>query len=148
MRRIPLATMAWLPAALFSTAVLAQPAPATGTAGKAATDTSTPAPAPAPAPAPPAGGPAMAPGGPGTGGGMGAGPGMGRNPRRGPALMTPAEREEYQGRMRSMKTYSECVAYQKEHRKLLEQRAKERGAALPPQRMNPCDQMRSRGLLK
>ena len=147
MRWIPLATMAWLPAALFSTAVLAQSAPATGTAGKAVTDTSTPAPAPAPAqaPPPPSGGPGM---GPGAGGAKGAGPGMGRNPRRGAALMTPAEREEYQGRMRSMKSYNECVAYQNDHRKLMEQRAKERSVTLPPQRMNPCDQMRSRGLLK
>jgi hypothetical protein len=51
--------------------------------------------------------------------------------------------------MLSMKTYDQCVAYQGEHRKLIEQRAKERGVPAPPApRMNPCDRLRARGQFK
>ena len=63
-------------------------------------------------------------------------------------LMTPEERTEHQNKMRSMKTYEECTAYQQEHRKLMEQRAKEKGATLPTPRMNACDRMKARGLIK
>jgi hypothetical protein len=63
-------------------------------------------------------------------------------------LMTPEERTEYQSKMRGMKTYDECKAYQDEHRKLMEQRAKDKGITLPAPRMNPCDRMKARGLIK
>jgi hypothetical protein len=63
--------------------------------------------------------------------------------------MTQDERADYQSKMLSMKSYDQCVAYQSEHRKLIEKRAKERGVAAPPApRMNPCDRLRARGQFK
>ena len=64
-------------------------------------------------------------------------------------LMTPEERIEHQNKMRSFKTYDECKAYQEEHHKQMEARAKEKGVTLPP--MGPrygCDNMKARGYIK
>jgi hypothetical protein len=64
-------------------------------------------------------------------------------------LMTPEERIEHQNKMRSFKTYEECKAYQEEHHKQMEARAKEKGVTLPP--MGPrygCDNMKARGYIK
>lgn len=64
-------------------------------------------------------------------------------------LMTPEERIEHQTRMRSFKTYEECKAYQEQHHKQMEERAREKGVTLPP--MGPghgCDNMKARGYLK
>lgn len=80
-----------------------------------------------------------------------AGPGRYRfqqNNTPGWTLMTPAERTEYQGKMRSAKTYDECKAIQAEHRATIEARAKEKGVTLNTPRYNACDQMRTRGFLK
>lgn len=78
------------------------------------------------------------------GGGMG--PGGGRGAARwgsdftpGWALMTPQERTEHRDRMRAMKTYEECKAYQEQHHALMAARAKERGqATLPQPRRDAC----------
>jgi len=84
------------------------------------------------------------------GAGMGAGAGMGPGGQRGMArwgsevtpgwsLMTPAERNEHRERMRSMKTYEECKAYQAEHHEQMAARAKERGGKpLPQPRRDGC----------
>jgi hypothetical protein len=64
-------------------------------------------------------------------------------------LMTPEERIEHQNKMRSFKTYDECKAYQEEHHKQMEARAKEKGVTMPP--MGPrygCDNMKARGYIK
>ena len=68
---------------------------------------------------------------------------------RGWQLMTPAERTEHQTKMRGFKTYDECSAYQEEHHKQMEVRAKEKGVTLPA--MEPhygCGNMKARGYLK
>ena len=97
----------------------------------------------------------MAQPGPGMGGpGMG-GPGKGWSGWKwnsstvpGWQLMTPAERTEHQNKMRSMKTYDECKAYHEEHRKLMEQRAKDKGVTLMTPRRNPCDMMKAREIIQ
>ncbi|MGQ9862792.1 MAG: hypothetical protein ACUVSD_12390 [Thiobacillaceae bacterium] len=63
-------------------------------------------------------------------------------------LMTPAERTEFQTRMRAAKTYDECKAIQAEHHAAVEARAKEKGVTLNGPRYNACDQMKARGFLK
>ena len=64
-------------------------------------------------------------------------------------LMTPAERTEHQTKMRSFKTYAECTAYQEEHHKQMEARAKEKGVALPAMGSRyGCDNMKVHGYLK
>ncbi|NII09686.1 hypothetical protein [Oleiagrimonas sp. C23AA] len=47
-------------------------------------------------------------------------------------LMTPAERRTYMNHMRSLKTVQERNAYRMEHRNEMQQRARERGVAMPP----------------
>ena len=72
---------------------------------------------------------------PGHGPGMGMGPGMG--PRGGAqntygwSMMTDAERQQHQARMRSFTTYADCHAYVVKHHQLMSQRAKQRGQTLP-----------------
>jgi hypothetical protein len=64
-------------------------------------------------------------------------------------LMTPAERTEHQNKMRSFKTYDECMTYQNEHHKQMEARAKEKGVTLPAMGSRyGCDNMKARGYLK
>lgn len=91
--------------------------------------------------------------GPGMGG-MGMGPGgKGRfvwNQQYTPGwtLMTPEERTAWQAQMREVKTYEECVATQESHRKVMEERAKEKGVKLMPPRGNGCEIMKARGIIK
>lgn len=100
--------------------------------------------------------------GPGAGAGpMGAGPaasapgmGMGPGGSRGAArygseytpgwtLMNQQERNEHRDRMRSMKTYEECKAYQDQHHEQMAARAKERGGkALAQPRRDACGGMK------
>lgn len=65
-------------------------------------------------------------------------------------LMTPQERTEHQNKMRSFQTYEECKAYQEEHHKLMEARAKEKGVTLPAWKRGPygCENMKTRGFIK
>lgn len=49
----------------------------------------------------------------------------------GSALMTPQERNEYQRRMRELKTQEEREQFRKEHHAQMQARAKERGVTLP-----------------
>jgi hypothetical protein len=63
-------------------------------------------------------------------------------------LMTPAERTEFQTKMRAAKTYDECKAILAEHHAVMEARAKEKGVTLNAPRYNACDQMKARGFLK
>lgn len=50
---------------------------------------------------------------------------------RGWQFMTPEERIEHQAKVRGFTSYGECRAYQVEHHRLMEARARERGMALP-----------------
>ncbi len=91
--------------------------------------------------------PAWAQGGPG--GGMG-GQGMSFNQDnvRGWTLMTPEEHTAFQSRMRELKTYDECRAVLLEHRNTMEARAKEKGVKLMAPRVNACERLKARGLIK
>ena len=80
--------------------------------------------------------------GPGMGQGMGPGAGMGKGAgtccnaesTRGWTMMTDEERTAHRERMLAMADRDQCVAYVKEHRGLMEQRAKSRGLSLPARR--------------
>lgn len=63
-------------------------------------------------------------------------------------LMTAQERTDWAIKMREVKTYDECKAVQEEHHKAMEARAAEKGIKLMPPRMNGCDVMKARGLIK
>lgn len=90
--------------------------------------------------------------GPGGGGGPGQGYGMGRGGHGAGAygsLMTEEERAEHRQKMHSFTTVGECKAYFDEHRAQMAARAKDRGIEPGPgPRVNPCDRMERRGLLK
>jgi hypothetical protein len=90
--------------------------------------------------------------GPGGGGGPGQGYGMGRGGRGAGAyggLMTEEERAEHRQKMHSFATVGECKAYFDEHRAQMAARATDRGIEHGPgPRVNPCDRMEWRGLLK
>ena len=88
--------------------------------------------------------------GPGPGGGPGKGPGggwrFGPDNTRGWSMMTPEERNEHRQKMLGVGTVAECQAVLEEHRKLIEERAKERGLAPPPgPRTDMCERMKARG---
>lgn len=91
--------------------------------------------------------------GPGMGGMGGMGPGKGRfafNQGNTPgwSLMTPEERTAHREKMWSFKTYEECKAYQSEHHKAMEAKAKEQGKTLPAPGANACDRMKAGGQFK
>lgn len=90
---------------------------------------------------------ALAQPGPGMGG-KGPGFNFGPSNTRGWSLMTPQERTEHRNKMLSFKTYEECDAYRTEHHKLMEARAKEKGAQVPAvPRQNMCERMKQAGRL-
>lgn len=64
---------------------------------------------------------------------------------RGWQFMTPAERIEHQARIRRFKTLDECRAYQQEHHRLMEQRAKEQGSAMPSGGRDICEHLKPAG---
>lgn len=92
--------------------------------------------------------------GPGMGPGQGMGPGMGgrmafdQSNTPGWALMTPEERAAHRNTMWSFKSYDECKAFQAEHHKAMEAKAKELGKTLPAPRANACERMQARGQFK
>lgn len=59
--------------------------------------------------------------------------------------MTPAERVEYQRRMRALESFAACQAFQAEHRARLRERARWRGRAAPPDAATLCEQLRHAG---
>jgi hypothetical protein len=76
-------------------------------------------------------------GGPGGMGRMG-GPGhmggrWGTDFTAGWSMMTPAERQEHQAKMRSMTNYDECKAYMDQHHQQMAERAKGKGRTVPAQ---------------
>lgn len=62
---------------------------------------------------------------------------------RGWNLMSPEERIEHQARIRSFKTYEECLVYQAEHHRLMESRARERGILLRGGSRDFCAHLRT-----
>ena len=61
---------------------------------------------------------------------------------RGWQFMTPEERIEHQSRVRGFNTLEECRAYQKVHHKLMEDRAMERGEAMPSGGRDICGHLK------
>jgi hypothetical protein len=101
-----------------ATAVCAQPGPGAG---------------PGPGASAPRGGPG-GPGGPGRMGGR-----WGTDFTSGWSMMTPAERQEHQAKMRSMANYDDCKAYTGQHHRQMADRAKEKGRTVPTQpRRDAC----------
>jgi len=79
-------------------------------------------------------GPAMGPHGSG-----GMGHGMGPNDTMGWSMMSPQERQEHRAKMMSFTSAKECRAYVAQHHRLMQERAKARGASIPPSPMHdPC----------
>jgi len=77
--------------------------------------------------------------GPGGGTRRGMGPRFGRDYTPGWQMMTGKERAEHRRRMAAVRTPDECRTVRDEHRKLMEQRAKERGrASMPGPRHDAC----------
>lgn len=91
--------------------------------------------------------PAFAQPGPGSSQGSGQGNGYGNGPGGGPgwSLMSPAERDAHWTAMRASKTVEECKAAQAKQRALIEERAKERGIALPAAPANACERIMAGG---
>ena len=61
---------------------------------------------------------------------------------RGWQFMTPEERIEHQSRVRGFNTLEECRAYQLGHHKLMEDRARERGVAMPSGGRDICGHLK------
>lgn len=86
----------------------------------------------------------MGPGGMGPGGGMGRGPGRGMGQGQGQGygpgagLLTPEEIGAHRNAMRAADSLEACRKVQGEHRALLERRAQEKGATVPPMRADMC----------
>ena len=68
---------------------------------------------------------------PGGRGGMHGGPRSGSGYTPGWSMMTPAERQQHQDKLRTLKTYDECHDYMGQHHEQMAARAKEKGQALP-----------------
>lgn len=61
---------------------------------------------------------------------------------RGWQLMTPEERIEHQTAIRGFTTLEECRAYQAKHHQLMEERARQRGMALPGGGRDICERLK------
>jgi len=61
---------------------------------------------------------------------------------RGWQLMSPEERVEHQSRIRSFTTLDECRSYQLSHHQLMEERARQRGMALPGGGQDICEHLK------
>jgi hypothetical protein len=89
--------------------------------------------------------------GPGSGMGGGMGMGYGRGGGRGGAgsMMTEEERAEHRAKMHSFESVDACTAYWTQHRAEMVARAQAQGITPGPgPRVNPCERMAARGLIK
>lgn len=64
---------------------------------------------------------------------------------RGWQFMTPPERIEHQARIRGFTTLEACRAYQQEHHRLMQARARDRGLAMPAGGRDICEHLKPRG---
>lgn len=62
---------------------------------------------------------------------------------RGWQFMTPEERIEHQTRIRGFSTLAECRSYQLSHHQLMEERARQRGIALPGGGQDICEHLQA-----
>jgi hypothetical protein len=91
-------------------------------------------PGPGAGPVPGASAPRGGPGGPGRMGGR-----WGTDFTSGWSMMTSAERQEHQAKMRSMTNHDDCKAYMDQHHQQMAERAKEKGRTVPAQpRRDAC----------
>ena len=63
-------------------------------------------------------------------------------------LMTPDERKAHQAKLVSFTEFNACKEYIDKHHKKMEERAREKGVAVPAMQENPCDTMKAEGVLK
>jgi hypothetical protein len=76
-------------------------------------------------------------------------PRFGNNNTPGWSMMSADERTNYRNRMTAAKSVDECRSLVAQHRGLIEERAKQRGAAAPPgPRGDMCETMRQRGFFQ
>jgi hypothetical protein len=61
---------------------------------------------------------------------------------RGWQFMTAEERLAHQARIRGVTSYEACQAYQVEHHRLMEERAKQQGRVLAPGRQDSCEHLK------
>lgn len=73
---------------------------------------------------------------------------FGRNNAFGWELMSEEERTAHSEKMLGITTYDECNAYQEQHHKQMEVRAKEKGRTLSEPNNNACNRMKMKGLFK
>lgn len=92
--------------------------------------------------------PALAQPGPSGAGPKGPGYGFNKDNTPGWSMMSRAERDAHHEKMRSFKTVEECKTYMEEHHKTMEDRAKARGRGMRGPRVNACEDMQARGLIK
>ncbi|WP_332813566.1 hypothetical protein [Ramlibacter sp.] len=78
-------------------------------------------------------------------GGMGrhaGGPGTGPDHTPGWGMMSQAERDEHHRRMQAARTPEECRQAMDDHRRRMQERARERGMRMPEPRQDACAAMR------
>jgi non-homologous end joining protein Ku len=64
------------------------------------------------------------------------------------SLLTPDEQAKYRDAMHEVKTMAECNAVVAERQQLVQQRAKEKGVAVPTApRGDMCERMKARGFI-
>lgn len=82
--------------------------------------------------------------------GLGEGGGYRFNQKNTPgwALMSPEERAEHRKEMLSAKNYDECKAIQARHHEKMTLRAKNKNLTLNTPKVNACERMKARGMLK
>jgi len=61
---------------------------------------------------------------------------------RGWQFMTPEERLAHQAKIRSFSSYAACHAYQLEHHAAMEERARQKGLVLAPERRDSCEHLK------
>lgn len=62
---------------------------------------------------------------------------------RGWQLMTPEERIAHQAAIRAFDSYPACRAYQADHHRAMDERAKQRGLVLAPERRDFCAHLKA-----
>lgn len=64
------------------------------------------------------------------------------------SMMSKEERKAHHDKMMSAQSMGECTALHDDHRKMMEQRAKDKNTTLPQPKHNPCEMMQKRGAFK
>ena len=63
-------------------------------------------------------------------------------------IMTAEEQREYHLKMQNLRTYDECTVHMADHKKKMDDRARDKGIILPAIQVNPCEIMKNRRMYK